>query len=250
LATVEGGCRVGVINDEANELYFGGRGVGGAVIDAAGRRTEIIGVVHPRLLRASQRRAEPAMYVPMAQDYLPMMTLILGAREANEATLAAIRTALDSVPGGQRPADVRTLEQHLARTAFASERIAMVLVSASAATALVLGVLGLYGAMTDAARQRRREFGVRIALGARGWRLIREILSEGLRLAAAGTCAGLVGSVLVARFLAAITPAGGAPTLWAWLSAPLTLLAAVILASVLPARRALATDPLIVMRDE
>jgi ABC-type antimicrobial peptide transport system permease subunit len=104
--------------------------------------------------------------------------------------------------------------------------------------------------MTDAARQRRREFGVRIALGAGGWRLIREILSEGLRLAAAGTCAGLVGSVLVARFLAAITPAGGAPTLWAWLSAPLTLLAAVILASVLPARRALATDPLIVMRDE
>jgi putative ABC transport system permease protein len=246
----ERGCRVGVINHEANELYFGGHGVGGAVIDPASNRTGIVGVVHSSLLRASQRRVEPAIYLPMAQDYVPLMTLILGAREANDATLASVRKALDEVPGGERPAVVRTLEEHLARTAFASERIAMVLVTTSAATALVLGVLGLYGAMTEAARQRRREFGVRIALGARGWRLIREILSEGLRLAAAGTIAGLLGSLLVARSLAGVAPSGGSPTLWAWLSAPLTLLIAVVMASVLPARRALATDPLIVMRDE
>ena len=76
-----GGCRVGVINQEAAELYFGGNAVGGAVIDSAGRRTEIVGVVHSALLRTSQRRAEPAIYFPMAQDFLPRMTLILGARE-------------------------------------------------------------------------------------------------------------------------------------------------------------------------
>ena len=52
-------CRVGVINQEAAELYFGGNAVGGAVIDRAGRRTEIVGVVHSQQLRTAQRRVEP-----------------------------------------------------------------------------------------------------------------------------------------------------------------------------------------------
>ena len=83
-------CRVGVINQEAAELYFGGNAVGGAVIDSAGRRTEIVGVVHSTLLRTAQRRVEPTIYFPMAQDFLPRMTLILGARETNEAMLASV----------------------------------------------------------------------------------------------------------------------------------------------------------------
>jgi putative ABC transport system permease protein len=239
-----------VINQEAAELYFGGRAVGAAVIDGAGRRTEIVGVVHAPLLRASQRRVEPAIYFPMGQDFLPLMTLILGAREPNDAMLASVRRAIEAVPGA-RPGDavVTTLDAHLSRTALAPERIAAVLVGASAATALTLGVLGLYGAMTDAARQRRREIAVRIALGAQGWRVIRQVLAEGVRLAAAGTVAGLIGARLVARWLAGITPSAGAPTVWVWLAAPLVLVVAVAIASVLPARRALMVDPLTIMRD-
>jgi putative ABC transport system permease protein len=244
------GCRVGVINQEANELYFGGNGVGAAVIDTAGRRTEIVGVVRSLMLRTAQRRADPAIYLPMTQDFLPLMTLILQTREANDATLASVRRTLDAVPGGAGPAVVRTLEQHLSRIALAPERIATVLVGASAVTALALGVLGLYGAMSDATRQRRREFGVRVALGAKGWRLIREVLSEGIRLAATGAVAGLLGSLLVARWLARVTPNAGPLTIWVWLLAPLALLISVVIASVLPARQALATDPLTIMRDE
>jgi len=244
------GCRVGVVNQEANELYFGGNGVGAAVIDAAGRRTEIIGVVRSLFLRTSQRRAEPAIYLPMTQDFLPHMTVILQTRDATDATLTALRKTLDGVPGGRWPPDVRTLEQHLSRVALAPERIATVLVGASAGMALALGVLGLYGAMSDATRQRRREFGVRLALGAKGWRLIRDVLSEGVRLAAAGTVAGLLGSVFVARWLTRVTPNAGSLTVWIWLAAPGALLIAVGIASILPARQALATDPLVVMRDE
>lgn len=243
-------CRIGLVNQDASERYFGGQGVGAAVIDAAGNRTEIVGVVHSELLRASQRRAEPAIYLPMLQDFLPRMTLIIGSRNASAATVASLRARLDGVPGGKEPAFVTTLEDHLSRIALASERIAMVLVSASAATALVLGVLGLYGAMADAARQRRREFGVRIALGTQSWRLIREVLTEGARLAAAGSLAGLLAARVVARWLAQITPAAGPPSGWVWLAAPLALLGAVLVASVLPARLALSTDPLSVMRDE
>jgi hypothetical protein len=244
------GCRVGVINQDAAELYFGGSAVGGAVIDGAGRRTEIIGVVHSALLRTSQRRSEPAIYLPMAQDFLPRMTLILGAREADDAMLASVRRRLDVVPGGTPGSVVvTTLDAHLSRTALAPERIATVLVGASAATALTLGVLGLAAAMTDAARQRRREIAVRIALGAQRWRVIRHVLADGARLAGAGTLAGMLGSLLVARWLARIAPSAGSLSVWVWLAAPLVLVGAVAIASVLPARRALMVDPLTIMRD-
>jgi predicted permease len=243
-------CRIAVLNQEASERYFGGNAVGGAVIDSTGHRTEIVGVVHPPLLRTSQRRAGPAIYLPMSQDFVPRMTLTIGSRSADPATISAIRTRLDAVPGGRGPAFVTTLEAHLSRIALAPERIAMVLVGVSATIALLLGGLGLYGAMIDAARQRRREFGVRIALGSQGWRLVGAVLREGARLAAAGTIAGLLAARVAAGWLARISPAAGPPDTWVWFAAPLALLGAVLLASVLPARVALATDPLSVMRDE
>jgi ABC-type antimicrobial peptide transport system permease subunit len=244
------GCRVGLVNEEASDRYFGGDAIGGAVIDDSGHRTTIIGVVHSPVLRASQRQAEPAIYFPMTQDFLPRMTLIIGSGDASAATLASLRSRLDGIPGGRSPVVVTTLEAHMSRVALAPERIAMVLIGASAAIGVLLGGLGLYGAMADAARQRRREFGVRLALGSPGWRLVREVLGEGARLAAAGTIVGLLLSRLVARWLSQISPAADPPPIWIWAAAPVALLVAVLIASVLPARLALATDPLTVMRDQ
>jgi putative ABC transport system permease protein len=243
-------CRVGVINQEAAELYFGGEAVGGAVIDGGGRRTEIIGVVHSALLRAAQRREEPTIYLPLSQDFLPRMTLILSAPSANNALLASVRRRLDAVPGGASGGIVvTTLDAHLSRTVLAPERLAMGLVGASAATGLALGALGLYGIMADAARQRRREIAVRVALGAQRWRVIGELLAEGVRLAVAGTVAGSLGSILVSRWLTRIAPHAGELTVWVWLVAPLALVGAVAIASVLPAWRALGVNPLTILRD-
>ena len=129
-------------------------------------------------------------------------------------------------------------------------RIAAVLVGTFATVALALGILGLYGALTDAARERRREIAVRILLGAQSWRLIRQVLGEGGRLAAAGTIAGMLASVLAAGLLVRIAPGMGAPSLWVWMAAPLVSLGAVAVASVLPACRALSVDPLTIARDD
>jgi hypothetical protein len=112
------GCRISVINQEANELYFGGNGIGAAVIDAAGRRAAVIGVVRSLLLRTAQRRVEPAIYFPMTEDdFLPLMTLTLQTRRADDATVTSVRTALDGIPGGGQPgADTRAAsEQDRAR---------------------------------------------------------------------------------------------------------------------------------------
>jgi predicted permease len=244
-----GSCRVGVINQEAAELYFGGKAVGGAVVDGAGRRTEIVGVVPSPRLRTWQRPPEPTIYLPMAQDFLPRMTLMLGMSEANEAMLTAVRRRLDSVPGGAAGASVTTLEAHLGRTALATERMATMLVGVLAAIALALGLLGLSGAMTDAARERRRELAVRIAFGAQRRDVIGEALGQGMRLAIAGIVPGMLGSLLVARWLARVIPSGGALTFGEWLIGPLVVAAAVAIASVLPGRRALSMDPLTMMRE-
>ena len=243
-------CRAAVVNQEAAEQYFGGNAVGAAVIDGLGRRTEIAGVVHSAPLRAIGRRVDPAIYFPMAEDFIPRMTLIVAALEANEATLGGLRRSLEAVPGAEKPPVVRTLDDHLRRTGMAPLRIAAVLVAAFAAVALALGILGLYGALTDAARQRRREIAVRILLGAQSWRLIRQVIGEGGRLAAAGTIAGMLASVLVAGLLVRIAPGTGAPSLWVWAAAPLVSLGAVAIASVVPAYRALSVDPLTITRDD
>ena len=245
------GCRTGVINEEAADLYFGGKALGAAVIDDSGRRTEIIGVVHATPLGTFEPRAEPTIYFPMAQDCPRGMTLILGARDADGPLLAKLSSVIEAVPGrGPAPVLVRTLEVYLGQTALAPLRIATMIIGASATTAFLLSALGLFGALSDAARQRRRELAVRIALGAQRRHVIFQVLKEGGRLAGAGALAGTLGSLALSRILTQIAPGNRSPALWVWLAAPLVLAAAVAIASILPARRALLVNPLEILRDE
>jgi putative ABC transport system permease protein len=248
---VPGLCRVAVINQQAADLYFGGKAVGAAVIDDRGTRTTVIGVVHSRPFGTFQRHAEPAIYFPMSQDCLPRMTLIAGMREVKDPMLTDLHRRIASVPGnGPAPVVIKTLSTQLAHTSLAPLRIATIIVGASAATAVMLSILGLFGALSDAARQRRRELAVRIALGAQRWRVIYQVLREGGRLACTGTVAGMLASLALSRLLARITPVNSSPALWVWLAAPLVLALAVLIASVLPARRALIVNPARIMRDD
>lgn len=245
------GCRMGIVNQEAANVYFGGNAVGAAVIDEQGRRTDIIGVVHSEALGAFQQRAEPMLYLPMSQNVLTTMNMIVQFREVNGSALTDLRRRLEEVPGrGSSPVIVRTFKTYLNQTSLAPLRIAALLLGASATMALLLSVLGLFSALSDAARQRRRELAIRIALGASRWRIIGQVLGEGVRLACAGTVAGVVVCVALARWMRGITPGTSSPALWVWVAAPVALAAVVAIASALPARRALMTNPLAIMRDD
>ena len=241
-------CRGAVINQQAADRYFGDDPIGSAVIDTAGRRTEIVGVVQSPPLHTFQRAAEPAIFYPMHEDFTPRMTLILRTGRVDEAWLTALRRRLEGVPGARAAPIVKTLETYLRQTALAPLRVATVLVAAFATIALALGVLGLYSALSDAARQRRREVALRIALGAQGWRIIRQVVEEGVRLAATGMAAGLLVSVVAIQLLRGLAPSGVPLNVWVWLAAPFVLLGVVAVASVLPAFRALAVDPLMITR--
>jgi uncharacterized membrane protein len=243
-------CRVAIVNKEAEDRHFNGSAVGGALIDRLGRRTSIIGVADIAKLRAAGRGVPPTVFLPMQQDFLFRMTLIAETAGTSDADLERLHRRLAQIPGGREDRIiVTTLDRHLSRTAFASERIAMVLVGASAAIALALGMFGLYGLMSEVARRRQREFALRIAMGARAGHVVGQVLSEGVRLVLAGMLAGLLGSVLVAQWLSRITPTTEPLSPWIWIAAPLVLALSLVVASVVPARRALASDPLMIMKD-
>jgi putative ABC transport system permease protein len=244
-----GGCRVGVINEVGSERLFGGDAVGGAVIEPSGRRTDIIGVARAPFAGAWQRSTEPAIYLPMAQDVIPRMTIVLASREPAASVVALVRERIAGVRGAAGVPDVTTLAAYLSAHALAQERIATTLVGASAALGVALSVVGLYGAMADAGRRRRREIALRLALGAQRWRIVRDVVVGGARLAAAGAAAGLAASLLVARWITGVAGSSDSLPVWVWLTTPIVLAIAVAVASIVPARRAMAVDPLGILRE-
>jgi ABC-type antimicrobial peptide transport system permease subunit len=247
---IPGQGRVGVINQEAADLYFSGKPVGSGVIDDGGVRTEIIGVVRSEVFGTFEQHAEPTIYFPMWQDCPPRMTLMLKDSKSSRGIFDDLRRKVENVPGaGPYPIAIKSLETQLAQSGLAALRIATLIGSASAATALILSILGLFSAQSDAERQRQRERGLRIALGAQRWRIVFLVMKNAGRLAFAGTAAGIFLSFGLMRLLLADITVLSSPPFRVWLFAPLLPAAAVMIASVVPARRASSTSPMVIMRD-
>ena len=245
-----GSCDTAVVTREAAETYFPDGAVGGAVIDAQGRRSEIVGVVDAGPLRVTQRRPVPMIYHPEYLRYVPRLTLIAGTTGATPQVIREVDRRLNGVSGGALARPVMTLEDYLSRTSLGPERVATALVAVSAGVALALAVVGVYAVMVDSVREKRREIAVRLAMGAPARRIVAEVLRGGLRIAGGGVAAGTLLSWIVVEGLARAAPGFAAPPLWMWLACPAALVAIVTLAGLLPARYALAIDPLTLMREE
>lgn len=247
---IPGQGRVAVINQEAADLYFSGNPLGAGVIDENGVRTEIIGVVRSQTFGTFQQHAEPAIYFPMGQDCPPRMTLILKHSKWDRAVATRLRQRVEGVSGrASIPVAINTLDAQLTQSGLAGLRIATLIGGMSAATALLLGILGLLSAQTDAERRRRRERAIRIALGAQRWRIVFLVLQEAGQLVLVGTLIGTSLSFALLRWLLADFSALAAPPFQVWLIAPLLPAAAVLIACMLPARRASRISPSRIMRE-
>jgi putative ABC transport system permease protein len=160
-----------------------------------------------------------------------------------------IRSAVARVDPRLPIYDVRPLETYVA-SARATRRFTMLLAAAFSVVALLLACVGVYGVLSYAVARRRHEFGVRLALGAAPDRVVREVMREGLRLALAGSLAGLAIATASSRLLATelygvsprdpVTFAGGA----------VVLAMASALACWIPARRATTVSPMEALRTE
>ena len=243
------GCGTVMINREAAALYFRDKAIGGALIDPEGYRVDVGGVVDTGLLRVTERRTDAMVYYPSSGHYAPRMTLIAGTQAATPDVIAEIDRRLRAVVGGSPVRPIVTLDDYLSKTSLGPERIATTLVAVSAAIALGLALLGVYGVMADSVWQKKNEIALRLALGAQGWTIIAEVLRGGLRIAAGGAATGFVAAWLLVQLLLRAAPGFGVPALWMWVLCPFVLTMVVVAASILPARTALAVDPLTLTRE-
>jgi ABC-type lipoprotein release transport system permease subunit len=247
---IPGQQRVGVINQEAADFYFNGTPLGAGVIDDRGVRTEIIGVVRSQVFGTFQQHAEPTIYLPMWQDCPPRMTLILKYSKWNSGIAAGLRHKIENLPGhGSAPIAINTLDTQLAQSGLAALRIATLIGSASAATALILSILGLISVQGDAEHFRQRELALRIALGAQRRRIVFMVVRNAAQLTSVGAVIGTSLSFALMRLLVADITAVTSPPFQVWLIAPLLPAAAVTIASIVPARRASVISPSVIMHD-
>jgi putative ABC transport system permease protein len=189
------------------------------------------------------------MYVPYKQATRPYMSIVARTASDPENFIRAISKSVYSVDKEQALTNVGTMEQVLADS-LSGRRFNMTLLIAFAALALVLAAVGVYGVMNYAVTLRRREIGIRLALGAQAADVLRLVLGQGLALTLIGIGAGLAGAYGLTHLMANLLYGVTATDFLTFVSVSGVLMAVGLLASYLPARRATKVDPMIALRQE
>jgi putative ABC transport system permease protein len=122
-------------------------------------------------------------------------------------------------------------------------------VAVCAVLAFALGIIGVYGVMADAVRARQRDIALRLALGAPASHIVYGVFRDGLRLAGAGAALGMTTAWLLLRLLMYADDGFAQPAAWIWVACPAVLIVMVVIATVAPARWALAVNPLTISRE-
>jgi len=229
-------------NPIGKQIQLGGRSDTDPWITIVG----IVGDVHHYGL---DRKPSMQAYVPFGQQGDSSMTLVVRGNVAVGPMAAAVRQIVASVEKGQLVLGEKSMEA-VVSASLSQRRFTLGLLTAFAGLALVLALVGVYGVMAYTVESRGGEFGIRLALGARGLDVVWLVLRWSLRLIAVGLGIGLLASVLVSRMLTSLlfevqptdsaTIVGGA----------LVLFITGILASYIPARRAGRVDPMNALRSE
>jgi predicted permease len=244
-----------IVDETLARLEFGERSPLGAVLRIDGETdVTIVGVAPAARMAGLDRQPSPTFYVPMAQarfGFYPDwgMDVVVRATGDPRPLAPLVRGVLRELDPGIPAFAVRTLEG-LVQDGLGTRRTVLRLLGASSVLALLLAAVGLYGVLAQLARERAREFGVRLALGARPAQVGALVLGEGLRLASIGAALGAVAAFATGRVLQGLL-AGVAPGDPVALAASAVVMAAIAAAAALPSvLRSARVDPAAVLRDE
>jgi predicted permease len=210
----------------------------------------IVGVTADVRARAVAEAAGPTAYIPHSENpdvFRP--SLVVRSAMPFRATASALRQRIAEYDPTLLVLRVRPMDD-VVSGALSRPRFNLLLLSSFALVALALAAIGIYGVLAYLVTERTREIGIRVALGARPNDVLGLVLREGMRPVAAGACAGTAASLLTARairtLLFGVTPVDAVSLA----GAPVLLAAVALIACYLPARRALAVDPIVALRDE
>jgi putative ABC transport system permease protein len=248
---LDGTERVALVNESFVRTQLGGRDPIGTVVRAseADDSARIVGVVEDVIQRRAEDGFRPAIYVPYTQyDRTSFVVAVVRTTLPAEALLDDLRAASVRLIPGRQP-NVRLMRDLMASTRT-SPRFQTLLVGAFALIATALAAVGIYGAMAHFVRRRRRELGIRMALGANRRDVVRMIVGRGLRLSAGGLAVGMVAALFLSRamrgFLYGVEPHD--PT--TLIAVAVTLVLVSVVAALVPARRATKVDPVLALKAE
>jgi putative ABC transport system permease protein len=263
------GAPVVLVNDAFVRTYFGAEGAGAAAADVLDRellmpvgdgqvRLRIAGVTGDTRQHGPEVAAPPIAFLPLAQlpdalfalirDYAPLR-VGLQVGDAPENHVRAVEAAVAEVAPGQPIAQMKPLAS-LAAESTSTTRLNLALIGTFAGLALLLATVGLYAVIAVATASREREFGVRLALGSTGGRVLALVLGDGLRQAAIGLTLGLVAAWALARIVQGFVPGVSATDPLAMTAALLIVAGVALLACTVPALRAARVSPVHAMREE
>jgi predicted permease len=252
LTTVDS-VRTVVINEALARKYFPGEDpIGRQIASGFGGWAEIIGVVGDVAEGQLTDDREPARYNLYTQVSLmpEAQSLVMRIRGGDvAAVLDAARRTVQQVSPGVAVQEATTAARVL-DIAVGPARQIMLLLSILSALALVLGAVGIYGVISHFAVRRQRDWAIRVALGLPGSRVVAHIVRQGLALVGVGIAIGVAGTVVLGRLLSSFLFGVGAVDPLAFAAASVALLAIGVVAAFIPARRAGAVDPALVMREQ
>jgi putative ABC transport system permease protein len=220
---------------------------------------EIIAVVHDMPSSRLQARQEPELYVPFVQipphlqgPYTGMrlqMTFVIRTVGAPMSMLPALRHAVAEIDRNRPLVEPKTVEQYMAQEVQYPRYYSMLL-GLFAAVAMALAAVGIYGVMAFTVEQRTREIGIRMALGAGEWDVLKLVVRQALLLIAGGLVLGLAGAIALTRFLTSELWEVKATDPVTFGAVSLLLVSVAALACLIPTRRAVRVDPKVALRYE
>ena len=210
---------------------------------------EVVGVVGHTAHEGLDADPRLQLYLPYRQVPQAFMAVAVRTTGSPERYVNLARSAVRSVDPDQPISAVSNMEELLSQ-AVGQRRLSMMLLSLFSGIALVLASVGIYGVMSYSVTQRARELGVRIALGADRGDVLRLVLRQGMRLALAGIGIGLVAALGLTRFIESQLYGVAATDPLTFVLVAGILAATALVANLLPALRAMRTDPAVVLREE
>jgi putative ABC transport system permease protein len=205
---------------------------------------EVVGVVGDTRFEGYRSQPSPEAYIPHAQNpYLPMNLVIRAARGSSPLALAPLMRETVLAMDPSEPVHSLETMRKLAGSSLAQDRFSAMVMTVFGAVALLLAGIGLYGVVAQSVSQRQREMGLRMALGADRGKIVALVLGGGLRLAIVGCVLGIAGAILGGRFLTTVLFETSPSEPGAILLAVTVSMTTVLLACLLPARRAARLDP-------